>query len=58
LGQVRHEFYSSRILPVAVEMLSVAAAAGGFSQAEYFRDLSLTGPYDPAGENLIAVLTR
>ena len=58
LGQVKHEFYSSRILPVAAEMLSVAAAAAGFSRAEYFCDLGLNGPYDSAGENLVAVLTR
>lgn len=58
LGQVTHEFFSQRILPLNKEILSIAARAGHFSTVEFFSDLTLAHPYSSDGDDLVAVLTK
>jgi ubiquinone/menaquinone biosynthesis C-methylase UbiE len=58
LGQVKYKLMSEAILPVNTEVIAVAAKMNGFSEVEFYSDLSLGNQYRPNGNNLVAVVTK
>ncbi len=58
MGEVRHTLTTQRILPITVEMLGTVGKMCQFSDFQYFSDMTLSAPFSPEAENLVAVLTR
>ncbi|MCK5127714.1 MAG: class I SAM-dependent methyltransferase [candidate division Zixibacteria bacterium] len=58
MGNVKHQFISEKILPVSSEVIKLASDAGGFSNVEFFSNLTLADTFLPDSPNLIVVLTK
>ncbi len=58
MGNVEHTLTSNKILPLNTEVLTIASKMARFDSIEFYSDLTLTEPYDPAGNDLVAVVTK
>jgi len=58
MGQVTHTFDSQKILPVDIDVMTIAAKMQRFSEIGFFGDLSLADSYRPNSPNLVVVLTK
>jgi ubiquinone/menaquinone biosynthesis C-methylase UbiE len=58
MGEVKHQFISSSIMPLSVDIIKTASEEAGFSKAEFYSDLVLTVPFTSNSRDIVAVLTK
>ncbi len=58
MGQTKHKFISEKILPVSVDVMTVASKIAGFTSCEFFADVSLSDKYTESAGNLVVVLEK